>query len=112
MASRMRSCSAENEKSIFHHCGDFRIVEAKLDQNFPRVLAELRGARSDAPTPLAIGPHRKLRITALDGLPLLQVLKLRGFAGLEAEIERHVVLFQEIDPIFGTPAAHHFGKLG
>src|SRR5437879_12349122 len=94
MASRMRSCSAENEKSIFHHCGDFRVVEAKLDQNFPRVLAELRRARPDAPAPTAIGPHRELRIPALDGLPLLQVLKLRGFAGLEAGIGRQDVLFE------------------
>src|SRR5882762_11680467 len=105
MASRMRSCSAENEKSIPHHSGDLRIVEAKLDQDLPRVLAELRRARSDAPAAPAVGPNRELRIPALHGLPFPQVLKLRGFARLEAEIERHVVLFQEPDPIFGAPAA-------
>src|SRR5438876_5469214 len=110
MASRMRSCSAENEKSILHHCGDFRVVEAELDQDFPRVLAKLRRARPDAPAPPAIGPHRELRIPALDGLPLLQVLKLLGFAGLEAEIERHVVLFEQPDPLLRGPSAHRLGK--
>src|SRR5205809_3885664 len=27
-------------RSILHHCGDFRIVEAELDQDFPRVRSE------------------------------------------------------------------------
>src|SRR5437879_12437412 len=109
MASRMRSCSAENEKSIFHHRGDFRIVEAQFDQDLSRVLAELRRARPDAPARPAIGPHRELRIPALDGLPLLQVLKLRGFAGLEAPIERHVVLFAQAAPLLRVPLAQRPG---
>src|SRR3989441_9090639 len=105
MASRMRSCSAENEKSILHHCGDFRVVEAELDQNFPRVLAKARHAAADLAAATPVRPDGKLGEAAFHVLSLLQMGELRGFAGLEAEIKRHVVLFQEPDPVFGAPAA-------
>src|SRR5207247_133367 len=103
MASRMRSCSAENEKSILHHCGDFRIVEAELDQDFPRVLAKARHAAADLAAATPIRPDGKLGEASFHRLPLLQMDELRGLAGLEAEIERHVVLFQQTDPVLRRP---------
>src|SRR3989441_1603713 len=110
MASRMRSCSAENEKSIFPHCGDFRIVEAKLDQNFPRMLAKARHAAADLAPATPVRPDGKLGEAAFHRLPLLQMGELRGLAGLEAEIERHVVLFEQPDPLLRGPLAHRLGK--
>src|SRR2546430_12814515 len=82
MASRMRSCSAENEKSIFHQCGDFRIVEAKLDQNFPRVLAKAQHAAADLAPATPVRPDRKLGEAAFRRLSLLQMGELRGPPGL------------------------------
>src|SRR5436309_15617507 len=105
MSSRMRSCSAENEKSILHHCGDFRVVEAELDQDFPRVLAKARHAAADLAAATPVRPDGKLGEAAFRRLSLLQMGELRGLAGLEAKIERHVVLFEQPDPLLRGPLA-------
>src|SRR5207249_8927169 len=99
MASRMRSCSAENEKSILHHCGDFRIVEAELDQDFPRVLAKARHAAADLAAATPVRPDGKLGEAAFHRLPLLQLDELGGLAGLEGEIGGQVVLLAQMEPV-------------
>src|SRR4051812_8933614 len=96
----MRSCSGVKPKSIcpldhralFPELGNLAVIEAELDQDLARVLAEPGRAAANAPAPAAVRPHRELGMTALHRLALDELRVLRCLAWRDAKVHRHIVL--------------------
>src|SRR5262245_58491012 len=94
----MRSCSGLYENSMPHQVSNVGIVEAELDEDLARVLAELRHAAPDAAAARTVGPHRKHREAARHGMPLLELRIALRLARRDAEVYGDVVLFEQTDP--------------
>src|SRR5919204_2395688 len=84
--------------------GDLAVIEAELDQDLARVLAELRRAARNRAAAPAVGPYRELGVAALARATLLELWMRGRLARRHAEIDRHIVLFEQPLP-FGRRLA-------
>src|SRR6202008_2092809 len=54
-----------SDRAFSSQLGDLAVIEAELDQDLARMLAQLRRAAADGAAAPAVGPHRELGIAAL-----------------------------------------------
>src|SRR5258706_6050980 len=71
------------------------------------MLAELRRAMADAACTAAVCPDRKLRMPPFGGLALHELRMLRRLARRHAEVDRHVVLVAQAQPLDRGPGLQH-----
>src|SRR5262245_38958990 len=100
MDSEIFFCSSVSEKSIRRlvygtgslHLRDLGVVEAELDQDLARVLAEVGGAGAERAAAAAVCPDGEGGEAGADGfsLPELRV-RHRRLGGRGAEVDRDVV---------------------
>src|SRR5580765_1909282 len=98
----MRSCSGLSENSIPHHVSDAAVVEAELDQDLARVLAEFGHVAAQLAAAAAVGEHREGGEVAARRFPLPHLRQPGRLRGREAEVDGHVVRLAKLDPLRGA----------
>src|SRR3954470_7473661 len=95
--------------------GDLGVVEAELDQDLARMLAERRRAAPQLAAAPAVREDRKGGEAFARGFACQQLLvAARSFSGGYAKVDGDIVLLEKLDPLFCTFffdfRREHFGQ--